>query len=268
MYENTRRGWLDLSDYSGTTLFPCRIRIDEQVHVYASSKMYSCPSSLGGRSFRCSCEKTFHNTIKEEKEEEKIALEPLPSIKKHVQHDQDTKRSQNMYDVLDLDEEKVEEKAEEIKDFRLLHPFGFAIFATRMLEAKEIRILSECSTHLHILTHQRVIWTTLLHRDCDTILSVSKDTEAKRAYHLVRRHIFDQLRCFHTLISYEDDVLGFPIDYTIHPVRKTVDHILAPLDGLLSYKAFHSMCHHKSATGVETRGGFPCISHRDISIKR
>ena len=167
--------------------------------------------------------------------------------------------------------------SDERNHFHILNPNAFAIFATRVLDAKEIRNLGECCKHLHVLTQQRVIWSTLMYRDSGVMFNLSTDTEAKRAYHLVRRRVFDDLKCYHTLTSFkeicdsDDELLGFPIDFTINPKKNTIDHILAPMDGFLSYKAFHAMCHRKSATGIETRVWIPFYltqTHFDRAVRR
>jgi len=240
------------------------------------------------RAFRCSICEESDDTICVLKEEEKIQatekhfkLTPLTYNRYDLSHEDTKRSSQNIFNELLLEEKEEEEEEDDDEksstSFSILNPYMFAIFATRILEAKEIRNLSTCCKHLNTLTSQSVVWSTLIKRDLGIVLKNTTKSETKRAYHLARNHVFSNLKCYHTLISFEDDddddgeIFGIPIDFTIHPVKKTVDHIVAPMDGVLSYTAFNSYAHRMSASGVSTRGWIPLFltqKHFDRALRR
>ena len=85
----------------------------------------------------------------------------------------------------------------------------------------------------------------------------------KRQYALTVRHVFDDLTCYHTLSTPSDDVIGMPIDYTVNPKKKCIDHVFAPNDGVLSYTAFERMRVRHSAWNAPICGWIPLFISRE-----
>ena len=93
----------------------------------------------------------------------------------------------------------------------------------------------------------------------------------KRRYALSINHVHEDLTCFHTLAGPRDDTIGLPIDYSIHPVRKKVDHIFAPMDGVMSHTAFAQLKTRQSAWNCTVRGWIPLFidrQHFRASLKK
>lgn len=59
----------------------------------------------------------------------------------------------------------------------------------------------------------------------------------KHAYILEANSILGELCCYYTKASYQDEVLGLPISFTVNPATQAVDYIEAHPD-LLSISAF------------------------------
>ena len=59
----------------------------------------------------------------------------------------------------------------------------------------------------------------------------------KYAYLLEANRLADDLQCFHTKATKADDILGFPIDYTINPKTNLLDYVTSTFD-IISHSAY------------------------------
>lgn len=59
------------------------------------------------------------------------------------------------------------------------------------------------------------------------------------AYRLESGAILDELRCFYSRVSLQEDVLGLPLTFTVNPASQRVDYIQAHpyLLGVTAFKA-------------------------------
>lgn len=67
----------------------------------------------------------------------------------------------------------------------------------------------------------------------------NKFTDWKYLFHLEVGRIFDTLRCYHTKLNFEEDVLGIPLEVTINPKLEEIDYIYTTLDFLSSEAFLH-----------------------------
>ncbi|KAL2631450.1 hypothetical protein R1flu_016136 [Riccia fluitans] len=75
------------------------------------------------------------------------------------------------------------------------------------------------------------VWKTLMHRNFPaTSIGAASIDDWKHAYMLEQSNILGSLRCFHTKCTHEEDVLGFPISFTVNPRTKDVEYIAVHLD--------------------------------------
>ncbi|KAJ3119801.1 hypothetical protein HK100_000152 [Physocladia obscura] len=146
----------------------------------------------------------------------------------------------------ELNEEKIEVmstasepavKLNEAGPFSLL-PYEVLLQILNLLPVKSVIILSQVCQFLLTATEDGYVWKHLFN-SLDSKLEMKGTTPGdwKHIYQLQMNGVVQDLKCFHRKTSFREDVLGIPIEFTINPVRKTVDYIHSTMD-LLSYSAF------------------------------
>ncbi|KAL3689276.1 hypothetical protein R1sor_015585 [Riccia sorocarpa] len=84
------------------------------------------------------------------------------------------------------------------------------------------------------------VWKTLMHRNFPaTSIGAATIDDWKHAYMLEQSNILGSLRCFHTKCTHEEDVLGFPLSFTVNPRTKDVEYIAVHLD-IISESAYRA----------------------------
>ena len=76
---------------------------------------------------------------------------------------------------------------------------------------------------------------------------------------------YEELTCFFTKATMEDEVLGIPIDYTINPKTRKIDYVYSTME-LVSHRAWHSQNLSKTVWGETIKGWLPvylCEEHFD-----
>ncbi|KAJ3122482.1 hypothetical protein HK100_011978 [Physocladia obscura] len=117
-------------------------------------------------------------------------------------------------------------------------PYEIMLQILNMLPVQSIIILSETSKYFYIATEDGYLWRNLYNSlDSKLEMKGSSIGDWKHVYTLQMNGIIQDLRCFHRKISFEEDVLGIPIEFTVNPIKKTIDYIHSTMD-LLSYSAF------------------------------
>ncbi|KAI9349835.1 hypothetical protein DFJ73DRAFT_959913 [Zopfochytrium polystomum] len=106
------------------------------------------------------------------------------------------------------------------------------------LPVASILTLSQVSRFFSTLTEDGYLWRELFSRENPaSALKASSIGDWKHVYRMEVSGIVEDLCCFYTKKSYKEDVLGIPIEFTVNPVKGTVDYIHSTFD-LISYSAF------------------------------
>ncbi|MCO5569711.1 hypothetical protein L7F22_023427 [Adiantum nelumboides] len=83
------------------------------------------------------------------------------------------------------------------------------------------------------------VWKELLHRHFPaTSLQAATVNDWKHAYMLESSNITSSLQCFHSKVTFDKDVLGYPIAFTVNPRTRCVDYIEIVSFDLLSQTAY------------------------------
>eukprot|EP00940_MAST-03C_sp_MAST-3C-sp2_P001382 g1382.t1 len=134
------------------------------------------------------------------------------------------------------------------------------------LDARSIAALGSTCRSLRDIVNEGSIWRILYRKRLGGIVvtdSIDSRRDWKRQYALSARRVYENLTCYHTLATPHDDIVGLPIDFTVHPVRKKVDHIFVPNDGVLSFTAYDRLRCRQSAWGVSIKGFVPLFVSAD-----
>jgi len=107
-----------------------------------------------------------------------------------------------------------------------------------LLKPKDLAVLSQCCQGLNAWCNDGALWQELVqchfprHR-----VKASQMCDWKTAYVMESNSLLEGLRCWHTRVGFEEDVLGLPVTFTKNPKTGAVDYILAHPD-LISMTAF------------------------------
>jgi hypothetical protein len=107
-----------------------------------------------------------------------------------------------------------------------------------LLTPKDLAVLSQCCQGLNAWCNDGALWQELVqchfprHR-----VTASQMCDWKTAYVMESNSLLEGLRCWHTRVGFEEDVLGLPVTFTKNPKTGAVDYILAHPD-LISMTAF------------------------------
>ncbi|KAJ3056667.1 hypothetical protein HK097_005344 [Rhizophlyctis rosea] len=103
---------------------------------------------------------------------------------------------------------------------------------------RDILSLSLTNRHLHAICQDGTLWRTLLkRRHPRSQLSASRMMDWKLAFTLEANCAADEMRCFFSKASWEEDVLGLPVVWTKNPKTGKVDYVACESE-LVSRSAF------------------------------
>ncbi|KAJ3046112.1 Ubiquitin-conjugating enzyme E2 2 [Rhizophlyctis rosea] len=112
------------------------------------------------------------------------------------------------------------------------------IISLPSLTPRDILSLSLVNRHLNAICQDGTLWRRLLQRRHPrSQLTASRMQDWKLAFALESNHAADEMRCFITKASWEEDVLGMPIVWTKNPKTGKVDYIACEAE-LISRAAF------------------------------
>lgn len=109
-----------------------------------------------------------------------------------------------------------------------------------MLSTEDVSSLSRTCRGLKVASEDGYLWNLLLHRHFPaSSLNAASMEDWKHVFLVQQNNIFESLRCFHMKCTHEEEVLGFPISFTVNPRTQDVDYIQVHLD-ILSRGAYAS----------------------------
>jgi stress response protein SCP2/ubiquitin-protein ligase len=110
----------------------------------------------------------------------------------------------------------------------------------RMLSTEALSSLARTCRGLKVASEDGYLWKLLLHRHFPTTsLTAESMGDWKRVFSLQQNNILESLRCFYTKCTFEEEVLGFPLSFTVNPKTHEVDYISFHFD-ILSEAAYSS----------------------------
>jgi ubiquitin-protein ligase/stress response protein SCP2 len=120
-------------------------------------------------------------------------------------------------------------------------PFDILLLILSYLDLTDIAHMSSVARNLNVIAENGLLWKELFSRFYPrSILSAASLGDWKYVFLREVNHIVDELVCFHTRTSFEEDILGVPISFTVNPVTRQVDYISSTMD-TLSYTAFKEL---------------------------
>ncbi|KAI8819146.1 uncharacterized protein EV422DRAFT_535255 [Fimicolochytrium jonesii] len=118
----------------------------------------------------------------------------------------------------------------------------FRIVTQCGLTGNDVLSLSATCRHMHLVCEDGRVWRDLfsLYAGRSRYASVTAATMAdwKSAFAMEVNCVADGMRCFASKLTWEEDILGLPITYTVNPKTKCVDYIACEVE-MLSRSAFH-----------------------------
>jgi stress response protein SCP2 len=118
-------------------------------------------------------------------------------------------------------------------------PYRDLISIMGYLKPEDIARLSCCSRYLVHVGRDGMLWRKLFQeRYPYSQLTADNMQEWRHCFNLEVNQIADAMNCFHSKLSFDEDVLGMPIDFTVNPRTRKVDYIRFWPE-LLSSSAYH-----------------------------
>jgi hypothetical protein len=77
---------------------------------------------------------------------------------------------------------------------------------------------------------------------------------------------YEELACFFTKATMQDEVLGIPIDYTVNPKTRKIDYVYSTME-LVSHRAWHSQNLSKTVWGETIKGWLPVYLSEDHFLR-
>ncbi|KAJ3347370.1 hypothetical protein HDU83_002129 [Entophlyctis luteolus] len=117
-------------------------------------------------------------------------------------------------------------------------PYEIVLQILSLLSVETITTLSQVSKFFFTATEDGYVWKYLY-----TSLDAKVEMEGvnvgdwKHVYRMQVNGVVQDLKCFHRKTTFREDVLGVPIEFTVNPVKQTVDYMHSTMD-LLSFSAF------------------------------
>ncbi|KAJ3065957.1 hypothetical protein HDU98_010699 [Podochytrium sp. JEL0797] len=119
-----------------------------------------------------------------------------------------------------------------------LVPYDVLLGILNLLPVKSILVLSQTCKFFGTATEDGFLWKHLYHSlDSKVSMKGASLGDWKHVYRVQMTGVVEDLRCFHRKVGFKDAVLGIPIDFTVNPVKGTVDYIHSTMD-LLSHAAY------------------------------
>lgn len=166
----------------------------------------------------------------DEYEEEQAAITPTPtpapetpslpqaSTKKQKKEEPSAFTYKQLSEKVSIDHRKLGSLSEFPLDI-LLHAFSF-------LPTSQISALSSVSVDMNKVAENGVLWRELFSKHYPkSKLTASNIADWKFVFMREVDHIMDELVCFHTKHTFEEDVLGIPINFTVNPKTEKVDYV-------------------------------------------
>lgn len=108
----------------------------------------------------------------------------------------------------------------------------------QFLTLSDIAALARTCKYLEVFCRDGRLWKVLFSRDYPQAkLSVKSLADWRQSFLVEANLLATDLRCFHSKQSFEEDVLGWPLTYTINPRTNKIDYIASTMD-LLSSTSF------------------------------
>lgn len=128
-----------------------------------------------------------------------------------------------------------------------LLPFDSLLSVLAFLPISQVGRLAEVSIDMRKVAEDGILWREMFSKHYPkSRLTPNNIAEWKYVFFREVDHILDDLACFHTKVTFEEDIIGVPIKFSINPVTEKVDYISSTLD-LISSTAFNKLAIRKSA---------------------
>lgn len=122
-------------------------------------------------------------------------------------------------------------------DFALL-PYEILMEIFVYLSPKDLSSLACTCRNMRHIAEDGYLWKELFSKYYPSSqLCVENVKDWKWLFMVEVNNILSDLVCFHTKLTFEEDVLGIPIQYTVNPKTSDIDYIYSSMD-LLSSQAF------------------------------
>lgn len=108
-------------------------------------------------------------------------------------------------------------------------------------DVSDVQALSCCSMRLRTMSTDGWMWRQLFSRTKQaTNMKLDNCSDWRRLYDLhLSTCVTSSLKCFYTKVSFNDDVLGVPLDFTRNPRTGRTDYISIYCDSIISKTAWH-----------------------------
>ncbi|KAJ3403991.1 hypothetical protein CcCBS67573_g01316 [Chytriomyces confervae] len=117
-------------------------------------------------------------------------------------------------------------------------PYELLLQILNMLPVQAIMVLSQSCKFFNTATEDGYLWKHLYSSlDAKLELKAASLGDWKHVYRMQMMGVVEDLRCFHRKVSFKEDILGIPIEFTVNPVKKTIDYMHSTME-LLSASAF------------------------------
>lgn len=117
------------------------------------------------------------------------------------------------------------------------------------LSTKDVLSLGTTCRGIAVMTDDWLVWRRLFRRRYPrSALSPSSSSSWRHAYMLEANCLSSDMRCFHSLATSADDVLGMPLEYTINPKTNALDYATSTFD-VLGLRSFAEDAVRRTAWG-------------------
>ncbi|KAJ3260028.1 hypothetical protein HDU77_001545 [Chytriomyces hyalinus] len=117
-------------------------------------------------------------------------------------------------------------------------PYELLLQILNVLPVQSLMMLTLSCKFLNAATEDGYLWKHLYNSlDAKLELKAASLGDWKHVYQIQMMGVVDDLRCFHRKVSFKEDILGIPIEFTVNPVKKTIDYMHSTME-LLSASAF------------------------------
>ncbi|KAJ3019380.1 hypothetical protein HKX48_002136 [Thoreauomyces humboldtii] len=122
---------------------------------------------------------------------------------------------------------------------RLPHEILVHVVSSPVLSSGDVVALSKTCRGLYAATQDGHIWRSIFGRRTNASVTAASLQDWKTALALEENLATEEMRCSLTKVTWEEDVIGLPIIYTVNPKTKNVDYICAQ-EGILSRASFYT----------------------------
>eukprot|EP01127_Copromyxa_protea_P009055 TRINITY_DN2105_c0_g1_i3.p1 TRINITY_DN2105_c0_g1~~TRINITY_DN2105_c0_g1_i3.p1 ORF type:complete len:1094 (+),score=237.25 TRINITY_DN2105_c0_g1_i3:915-4196(+) len=112
-------------------------------------------------------------------------------------------------------------------------------------ELRDVVNVSETCSWLHTAVEDGLLWRQLFSKHHPISHFTAKNmSDWKYLFQMEIGRIFDSLKCYHSKVTYKEDVLGIPLEVTINPRLQEIDHIYTTSDLLCAGSYFQEKVRH------------------------